>query len=163
MYTAPDYPQGVCHIRKAAELPTAVQCAACAVIQAANPQCAGVKGQGPLRSLGGPRGPFSHVREWPPFPCSAKGAATPPRDARKRGPRPYASSASSCSVSAMEMTLSPYSLKRMTITPCVALPVVRIASTGVRMRIPARVTSSRSSLPSTTLTPTMPPVFSVTM
>ena len=22
----------------------------------------------PLRSLGGPRGPFSHVREWPPFP-----------------------------------------------------------------------------------------------
>ena len=28
----------------------------------------GVKGQGPLRSLGGPRGPFSHVREWPPFP-----------------------------------------------------------------------------------------------
>ena len=31
------------------------------------PMC-GVKGQGPLRSLGGPRGPFSHVREWPPFP-----------------------------------------------------------------------------------------------
>mgnify|MGYP004456560769 CR=1 FL=1 len=28
----------------------------------------GVKGQGPLRSLGGLRGPFSHVREWPPFP-----------------------------------------------------------------------------------------------
>ena len=28
----------------------------------------GVKGQSPLRSLGGPRGPFSHVREWPPFP-----------------------------------------------------------------------------------------------
>ena len=35
----------------------------------------GVKGQGPLRSLGGLRGPFSHVREWPPFPCSAYGAA----------------------------------------------------------------------------------------
>ena len=28
----------------------------------------GVKGRRPLRSLGGPRGPFSHVREWPPFP-----------------------------------------------------------------------------------------------
>ena len=27
----------------------------------------GVKGQRPLRSLGGPRGPFSHVREWPPY------------------------------------------------------------------------------------------------
>ena len=33
-------------------------------------QTANVRGQGaaPLRSLGGPRGPFSHVREWPPFP-----------------------------------------------------------------------------------------------
>ena len=28
----------------------------------------GVKGQGPLRSLGGPRGIFSHVREYPPYP-----------------------------------------------------------------------------------------------
>ncbi len=28
----------------------------------------GVKGQSPLRSLGGPRGAFSHVREWPPYP-----------------------------------------------------------------------------------------------
>ena len=27
----------------------------------------GVKGQSPLRSLGGIRGPFSHVREWPPY------------------------------------------------------------------------------------------------
>ena len=27
----------------------------------------GVKGRRPLRSLGGPRGPFSHVREWPPY------------------------------------------------------------------------------------------------
>ena len=42
-------------------------CAARAVIQAANPQWR-VKGRRPLRSLGGPRGPFSHVREWPPFP-----------------------------------------------------------------------------------------------
>ena len=28
----------------------------------------GVKGQIPLRSLGCPRGPFSHMREWPPYP-----------------------------------------------------------------------------------------------
>ena len=27
----------------------------------------GVKGQGPLRSLGGTRGIFSHVREYPPY------------------------------------------------------------------------------------------------
>ena len=27
----------------------------------------GVKGRSPLRSLGGVRGPFSHVREWPPY------------------------------------------------------------------------------------------------
>ena len=31
------------------------------------PMC-GVKGQGPSRSLGGPRGIFSHVREYPPYP-----------------------------------------------------------------------------------------------
>ena len=31
------------------------------------PAMCGVKGQRPLRSLGGPRGPFSHVREWPPY------------------------------------------------------------------------------------------------
>ena len=31
------------------------------------PMC-GVKGRRPLRSLGGPRGIFSHVREYPPYP-----------------------------------------------------------------------------------------------
>ena len=31
------------------------------------PAMCGVKGQSPSRSLGGPRGPFSHVREWPPY------------------------------------------------------------------------------------------------
>ena len=32
-------------------------------------QAANVGGRGalPSRSLGGPRGPFSHVREWPPY------------------------------------------------------------------------------------------------
>ena len=33
----------------------------------------GVKGQCPLRSLGGKRGPFSHVREWPPLFTAALG------------------------------------------------------------------------------------------
>ena len=42
------------------------------------PMC-GVKGRRPLRSLGGPRGPFSHVREWPPWtPKRTQGA--PPLD-----------------------------------------------------------------------------------
>ena len=34
----------------------------------------GVKGQGPLRSLGGPRGIFSHVREYPPLSAAPHGA-----------------------------------------------------------------------------------------
>ena len=55
MYTAPDYPQGVCHIRKAAELPTAVQCAARAALQAANCQCRGSRGS-PLAFSWGSKG-----------------------------------------------------------------------------------------------------------
>ena len=43
-------------------------CAARAVLQAANRAMCGVEGQGPSRSLGGPRGIFSHVREYPPYP-----------------------------------------------------------------------------------------------
>ena len=47
----------------------------------------GVKGQGPLRSLGGPRGIFSHVREYPPYPqphtvwgkAAASSGCPPPR------------------------------------------------------------------------------------
>ena len=34
----------------------------------------GGRGALPLRSLGGPRGPFSHVREWPPYPRPLHGA-----------------------------------------------------------------------------------------
>ena len=69
---------------------------------------------------------------------------------------------SSWSVRAMEITWSPSSLKRMTMTPWVDRPATRMLSTAVRIRMPAWVTSSRSSLPSTTLIPTTPPVFSVT-
>ena len=43
-------------------------CAARAALQATNCAMCGVKGQGPSRSLGGPRGIFSHVREYPPYP-----------------------------------------------------------------------------------------------
>ena len=44
----------------------------------------GGKGQGPLRSLGGPRGIFSHVREYPPFPVQRlRRCFPPPRNARK--------------------------------------------------------------------------------
>ena len=44
----------------------------------------GVKGQGPLRSLGGPRGIFSHVREYPPFPVQRlRRCFPPPCNARK--------------------------------------------------------------------------------
>ena len=40
---------------------------ACSPSSSRLPMC-GVKGQSPLRSLGGPRGIFSHVREYPPYP-----------------------------------------------------------------------------------------------
>ena len=45
----------------------------------------GGKGQGPLRSLGGPRGIFSHVREYPPFftPRTVRGTPLPFRAKRK--------------------------------------------------------------------------------
>ena len=42
----------------------------------------GVKGQGPLRSLGGPRGIFSHVREYPLW-CRGAHAALPSRIVRE--------------------------------------------------------------------------------
>ena len=45
------------------------------------PMC-GVKGHGPLRSLGGPRGPFSHVREWPPYSVQRPRRCSPLQTAR---------------------------------------------------------------------------------
>ena len=42
----------------------------------------GVKGQSPLRSLGGPRGPFSHVREWPPYSVQRPRRCSPLQTAR---------------------------------------------------------------------------------
>ena len=44
----------------------------------------GVEGQSPLRSLGGSRGIFSHVREYPPYPVQRhRRCHPPPRCARK--------------------------------------------------------------------------------
>ena len=51
----------------------------------------------------------------------------------------------------------------LTMTPWVERPHCLMASTGVRIKMPASVTSSRSSDPSTTLMPTTCPVFSVSI
>ena len=67
MYTAPDYPHGVCHIRKAAELPTAVQCAARAVLQDKNCQCAGSRGKAPCVLLGDLKGAILSRERMAPF------------------------------------------------------------------------------------------------
>ena len=67
MYTAPDYPQGVCHIRKAAELPTAVQCAARAALQDKNCQCAGSRGKAPCVLLGDLKGAILSRERMAPF------------------------------------------------------------------------------------------------
>ena len=69
MYTAPDYPQGVCHIRKAAELPTAVQCAARAALQAPDRQCWGSRGP-PLAFSWGSKGAILSRERMAPFPAS---------------------------------------------------------------------------------------------
>ena len=65
------------------------------------------------------------------------------------------------SAKAMEMTRSSSSLKRMTMTPWVERPQVLMVSTAVRSRMPFSVRTIRSSVPSTTLTPTTFPVLSV--
>ena len=66
------------------------------------PAMCGVKGQSPSRSLGGPRGPFSHVREWPPYLRTLRHAGNkvqstalpkiPPFSKEKRTPRKRRSS-----------------------------------------------------------------------
>ena len=53
-----------------------------AALRATDCQCSGVEGQDPSRSLGGPRGIFSHVREYPPYLTAAPSAAPPLRAAR---------------------------------------------------------------------------------
>ena len=59
----------LCHIRKAAKLPTAVQSAGCAALRAADCQCAGSRGKAPRPfSRGLQRGDtLFREREYPPF------------------------------------------------------------------------------------------------
>ena len=73
-------------------------------VQSFKLQSANVGGRGvlPSRSLGGPRGPFSHVREWPPYLRTLRHAGTkvqrtalpkiPPFSKEKRTPLPRRSS-----------------------------------------------------------------------
>ena len=61
-------------------------------VQSFKLQTANVRGQGarPLRSLGGLRGIFSHVREYPPYPVQRHRRCHPHcavRRKKKRGPR----------------------------------------------------------------------------
>ena len=72
---APDYPQGVCHIRKAAELPTAVQCAARAALRAPIRQCRGSRGS-PLAFLWGFQRGYSLWKENTPFAPRPHGSRT---------------------------------------------------------------------------------------
>ena len=61
---------------------TAPDSTSAAALRATDCQCSGVEGQDPSRSLGGPRGIFSHVREYPPYLTAAPSAAPPLRAAR---------------------------------------------------------------------------------
>ena len=73
-------------------------------VQLFKPQAGNVGGRGvlPSRSLGGPRGPFSHVREWPPYLLTLRHAGNkvqstalpkiPPFSKEKRTPRKRRSS-----------------------------------------------------------------------
>ena len=73
-------------------------------VQSFKLQSANVGGRGalPSRSLGGPRGPFSHVREWPPYLRTLRHAGNkvqstalpkiPPFSKEKRTPLPRRSS-----------------------------------------------------------------------
>ena len=54
-------------------------------------QAANVGGRGalPSRSLGGPRGPFSHVREWPPYSVQRQRRCIPLAPVREHGTMYY--------------------------------------------------------------------------
>ena len=60
-------------------------------VQLFKPQAGNVGGRGglPSRSLGGSRGPFSHVREWPPY-CALPHAAGGPKTQPLRAAPPSA-------------------------------------------------------------------------
>ena len=93
----------------------------------------GVKGQGPLRSLGGPRGIFSHVREWPPFfaPRTVRGTPLPFRAKRKN--KTYLAAGS------IFRSYSPSSTARRSLTlPSSASSIVWISASRSRLSVPPR-------------------------
>ena len=93
----------------------------------------GGKGQGPLRSLGGPRGIFSHVREYPPFfaPRTVRGTPLPFRAKRKN--RTY------LAVGSIFRSYSPSSTARRSLTlPSSASSIVWISASRSRLSVPPR-------------------------
>ena len=93
----------------------------------------GVKGQGPLRSLGGPRGIFSHVREYPPFftPRTVRDTPLPFRAKRKN--KTYLAAGS------IFRSYSPSSTARRSLTlPSSASSIVWISASRSRLSVPPR-------------------------
>ena len=83
MYTAPDYPQGVCHIRKAAKLPTAVQSAGLQLfkLQACN---VGGRGVRPSSFSGGYKGGILFEKRIPPLTDSSTKRCIPLQRSARR-------------------------------------------------------------------------------
>ena len=110
----------------------AVDSASAAALRAARLQWR-VKGQGPLRSLGGPRGIFSHVREYPPFfaPRTVQGTPLPFRAKRKN--KTYLAAGS------IFRSYSPSSTARRSLTlPSSASSIVWISASRSRLSVPPR-------------------------
>ena len=57
---------------------TAPDSASAAALRDTDCQCAGSRGRAPCVLLGVPRGPFSHVREWPPYSVQRQRRCLPP-------------------------------------------------------------------------------------
>ena len=103
----------------------------------------GVKGQSPLRSLGGPRGPFSHVREWPPLPVPLHGAGN--KDEAPSGCSPSAPCAEKERTSLSRSPLFlPIFCRAEAIIPLPASPSRQRQPSPVRRRNTARSARSAS-------------------
>ena len=154
------HPQGVYRIRKAAKPPTAAQqriigaetsriakslaasvsdaatqavdSASVAALRAAGLQWRG-QGAGPLAFSWGPRGPFSHVREWPPFftPRTVRGTPLPFRAKLKN---------KTClTAGSIFRFYSPSSTARRSLTlPSSASSIVWISASRSRLSVPPR-------------------------
>ena len=100
----------------------------------------GVKGQGPLRSLGGPRGIFSHVREYPPF-RTPHGTGYPPRTVRGTplSFRAKRKNKTCLTAGSIFRSYSPSSTARRSLTlPSSASSIVWISASRSRLSVPPR-------------------------